>query len=63
MADTPRHNEHRTMGEEILDRAGEQPEHDEDTPLTGASHASSPPRPAPPARKRDETPDLPPGAR
>lgn len=61
--DEPRETESRTMGKQILDVAGEQPPHDEETPLTGASHASTPPRPAKKARGPNEDPELPPGAR
>jgi hypothetical protein len=62
-ADEPRETESRTMGKQILDVAGEQPPHDEETPLTGASRASTPRRPARKPRAPNEDPALPPGAR
>jgi hypothetical protein len=65
MTRTPRRTESRTMGEEIRDRAEDAPheEVEEATPLTGASRATTPPRP-PRGRNSDtETPTLPPGAR
>jgi hypothetical protein len=53
------------MGEEIRDRAEDAPheEVEEATPLTGASRATTPPRPPRGRRSDTETPTLPPGAR
>ena len=64
MTRTPRRTESRTMGEEIQSRA-ERSERAavEETPLSGASRASTPPRPRRGRRRRTETPTLPPGAR
>jgi hypothetical protein len=52
------------MGEEIQSRAERSDRAVvEETPLTGASRAGTPPRPPRAGRRRTETPTLPPGAR
>jgi hypothetical protein len=62
---TARRTESRTMGEEIREAAERSPqkEIEETTPLTGASRATTPPRPSRRRRRSTETPTLPPGAR
>ena len=62
---TARRTESRTMGEEIRETAERSPqkEIEESTPITGASRATTPPRPPRKRRRPTETPPLPPGAR
>lgn len=62
-------SESRTMSEEILDRAGEQPAHDEGTPVPGATGEGMPVHPphdpvTPPGtrRRRRGSAGSPPGA-
>jgi hypothetical protein len=65
MTRTSRRTESRTIGEEIRTRAERAPHEgiEDATPITGASRATTPPRPPRGRRRPTETPPLPPGAR
>lgn len=63
MAKTPHRPEHRTLTEEMRDRSVADKETRDQTPLTGASHAGTAPRPPHGRELPTDDPTLPPGAR
>ena len=63
MAKTPHRPEHRTLSEELRERSGADKVTRDQTPLTGASRAGTPPRPPRGRERPTDDPTLPPGAR